>query len=156
MNTQKLPDSLTAVLDEHIAIIKELITTRTIHLAQTIQPEEQENTSRPIVLLRHLTQAINEFAPAEMLELKEKRFWTRFWEAITPFTVVCLIMTIVFAAFGAFYGTSSADVRSFIDISKIFAGVIVGSTSAAFIGKNTFRIKKNPANISKTSRRRNP
>lgn len=150
MSTAKLSNTLEAVLNEHLQNVKNLIVTRAAELTQEgMQNLEIKNANLPITV-KHLNRAIEEYAPGEIIEIAPKSFWSRFWEAITPFTLVCLIMTIVFAAFGAIYGESKEGAKSFIDIAKIFAGVIVGSTSAAFIGKNTFKIKQS---VSRSNRR---
>jgi hypothetical protein len=71
---------------------------------------------------------------------REMTRWEFFWTIFPPFTLVCVIMCGVFAYLG-FNSTGEASgprgagsAAGFLDIAKIFAGAIVGSTSSAAIG----------------------
>ncbi|AXE33824.1 hypothetical protein [Chromobacterium phragmitis] len=71
-----------------------------------------------------------------------QRWRAGFFELFPPFTCVCAALCLAFAAFGLLFplldpipgeGKSSALVAGFLDIAKIFAGAIVGSTSSVVI-----------------------
>ncbi|MBA8735313.1 hypothetical protein [Chromobacterium violaceum] len=71
-----------------------------------------------------------------------------FFELFPPFTCVCAALCLAFVAFGLLFplldpipggGKSSELVVGFLDIAKIFAGAIVGSTSSVVIAASRAR-----------------
>ncbi|MBX9298674.1 hypothetical protein [Chromobacterium piscinae] len=72
-----------------------------------------------------------------------------FFDLFPPFTCVCALLCLAFAGFGLLFplfadsvagaGKGSALVAGFLDIAKIFAGAIVGSTSSVVLAASRTR-----------------
>lgn len=63
---------------------------------------------------------------------------TSFFDLFPPFTLLCFSLCIVFGAFGLFGGKKDTNYNGgFLDISKIFAGAIVGSATTSILRTTT-------------------
>lgn len=130
--------SLLLMVDEHLQEVKAKILEKARDLSRV---ENDTDTISPSQLL----EAINCYAPGKCLDeiiLVEKGFAQRFFEWFPPLTVACCFLTIFFGWFGVYAlssGTGIQNGNNFIDIAKIFAGAIVGSTSSVFINNYSQR-----------------
>jgi hypothetical protein len=83
----------------------------------------------PMIELSQMYRAIEEYAPGRAVAAVEPRqgVWQRLLDSISPLAMVSAAMAIVFAACGLLKGGNAG----YLDIAKIFAGAIVGSTSVS-------------------------
>lgn len=127
-----LSANLKASLDEHLASLREDIASRADEIANAGLPTT--DTNRNPVDIQSLSQAIAEaigggVGPAPKLRL---------FDLFPPFTCVCALLCLAFAALGllplyadpAVAAKAATSTTGFLDIAKIFAGAIVGSTTS--------------------------
>lgn len=132
------------VIDEHLKTIKSMIIAKAYDFDSTDPSHIQKEQISP----RHLLKAINEYAPGISIENVDKppTFIYRFFELFPPITIVCFILTIAFGGFGIYAlnnsGSGIQNGNSFIDIAKIFAGAIVGSTTSIAVKAYTNRRRR--------------
>ena len=127
--------NLETCLDEYLNQIKELIRQRAIDLTEPPLPVGSPGS--PLFGFQELSQAIDEFAPGIPVQKEKRRWYAVLFEYFPPFTLLCFLLAIIFgylgfSAWGRATGNSVAA-AGFLDITKIFAGAIVGSTSAVAI-----------------------
>ena len=147
VDSSVLSANLGAVLDEHLEDMKSRIAERALEIANGRGNQVDEEISPAD--LSSLNQAIEElvngrFSPNAI----EQKF--RLFDWFPPFTIVCAILCLSFATLGLFpLLTSSENVAkmgsvtsSFLDIAKIFAGAIVGSTSSVALKATRSRREK--------------
>jgi hypothetical protein len=146
-SAEGLSTALESSLDEHLSGVRERITDRAYDLAaQTIRPpgDSQEN-EKVQVNLNNLSQATSEVIAGQ--HGHKSSFLVRFFEYFPPFTCVCAILCIAFAVLGLYalgsgVGSEVAKATSsFLDIAKIFAGAIVGSTASNVINSTKSKHK---------------
>jgi hypothetical protein len=82
-----------------------------------------------MIEIAQMARAIEEYAPGRAVAAVEPRqgVWQRLLDSISPLAMVSAAMAIVFAACGLVKGGNAA----YLDIAKVFAGAIVGSTSVS-------------------------
>jgi len=135
-----ISDALEKVLSEHLNKVQSAIKDR----AQEFAEKERGGESGKIdatIGIDHLNRAIQEFAPGRAITpvvLKGPGVWRRLLDSVSPVTIISMVLSVVFAAFGlwAILGLGDAEAKAisgtaYLDIAKIFAGAIVGSTSVA-------------------------
>jgi len=127
-------DNLEACLDEYLNRIKECIRQRATELTEPSFPGNAQSHSS--FGLQELTQAIDEFAPGVPVQIGREKWHNVLFQYFPPFTILCFLLAIIFGylGFSAWSKDPNHSVGSgFLDIAKIFAGAIVGSTSATAI-----------------------
>jgi hypothetical protein len=111
-------------LNHHMQKVRE----RIIRRAEDLTSEGEE------VDLPQLTKAVEEFAPGGEFP---KRTQPGFLDYFPPLTILSAILAFAFAALGLWATLSSNAAKNnlggqgFLDIAKIFAGAVVGSTTAS-------------------------
>jgi hypothetical protein len=138
-NVDGLSPPLISALDEHLSRIRQRIAERAIDLAAETQSPEGNEIQ---VSLDDLTRAVSESVGSSAAGTRSAQS-TRFFELFPPFTCICAALCVAFAILGllalggnlrATPGADLAKVSSgFLDIAKIFAGAIVGSTAASIV-----------------------
>ena len=129
----KLPQALSDALDEKLRNLRNDIALRADELANpdnSVTPKaiDIEDVAAAI---GDLVRGSGRFAPTRV---------ERFFEIFSPFTCVCALLCLAFAWLG-FYSLSPSGsnlkqaAEPFLDIAKIFAGAIVGSTSTAIVAR---------------------
>lgn len=133
------PESI-AYLDNHFKHVKDLIINRIEELSR--DATEEDVLSKGLEHL-HLSQAISEYAPGKKVSIAPEK--GRFFELFPPFTILCFLLAIIFAFFGIYALNNNSKItggNGFIDISKIFAGAIVGSTTSIVLGSMSSKSKR--------------
>lgn len=133
MKTSKLelsPGSK-AWLDDHLAMIRKKIVDEAFRSTQSSSATEGDEG--PILIDPALIpEAAKKFAPGGIVPPYRTfgyvPFWSRMAESISGITVVSAILALGFGFLG-FKDSTKKD--SWLDISKIFAGAIVGSAGVA-------------------------
>ncbi|MGA2807049.1 MAG: hypothetical protein ABSE87_02890 [Terracidiphilus sp.] len=133
---QGLSPHLQGSLDEKIASLKDQISERARGLAleraksQTGAKKQQG----PAVDVSDLSQAIDEALCGDAAPARKPTFFDLF----SPFTCLCFLLCVTFGGLGLFARTGSgapsggaAPTQGFLDIAKIFAGALAGSTVSA-------------------------
>ncbi len=124
------PDGALRWLDEHLNVIRSKIIR---------EANETAGTANRNVEPRDVVDATGKYAPGERLAPPFRRsvidFMDKVSVSITGVTIVSALLAIVFGVIGFWVGTHTvgpADQLSSgaFDIAKIFAGAIVGSTTA--------------------------
>jgi hypothetical protein len=111
-----LSDGSWSWLDEHLESIRKEI----IQEAKTLAEEDSSSE----VLPKHVAQAAMRFAPGERFPA-EMGFWARIFASISGITIISAILAI---CFGVLTAIGKGD---YLDVVKIFAGAVVGSTGAS-------------------------
>jgi hypothetical protein len=124
---QKAEAVFEKAVNQHLQSIRQKIEAKAVELADGEPPS-----------LIHLARAAELFAPGNEIHIPpivEKR---HFFDFFPPIAVLYAILTCVFAALGlwALLGAPEAakttlNNQGFLDIAKIFAGAIAGSTTTA-------------------------
>ena len=134
-----LSPSLKASLDDHLARVRDQIADRADEIANaTSGPGESTQNS---VDLSSLAKAIDEMIKGQQNPSEGK---LRFFDLFPPFTCVCAVLCLAFATLGllplfadqAVAAKATASASGFLDIAKIFAGAIVGSTTSIALGSS--------------------
>ena len=117
-----LSEGLDKALKEHMAALSETIIKRAYELAESRAPD-----------LADVAKAIAELHASPPPTAVARR--VGLLDIVSPITLVSAVLAIVFAAFGL-WALSSPNAKelgggAYLDIAKIFAGAIVGSTGAA-------------------------
>lgn len=120
-------------LKEHLDVVKESITAE----ANKVASKQRRSTIEP----SDIAQATLHYAPGHQLVLQEsawKAFGRNVIASVTGVTIVSAILAIAFGVIGWIVAKdTAADAGQLssgaFDIAKIFAGAIVGSTSATVI-----------------------
>jgi len=130
-----LSPSLAASLDERLLQLKDQIAERAGEIANaTVGPNA---TPLNPVDLSSLSMALDEATKGRQNLSEEGK--PRFFELFPPFTCVCAVLCLAFATLGllpliaadpAVAAKATASASGFLDIAKIFAGAIVGSTTS--------------------------
>jgi len=133
----ELSKNLNASLDEHLAKLKGQIADRAYDLASASTDSSATSEGEAVrVDFSSLAKAIDEVTKGQVTPLEHR---TRFFDLFPPFTCVCAVLCLAFATLGllplvATDPTVAAKVggqaSGFLDIAKIFAGAIVGSTTS--------------------------
>jgi hypothetical protein len=133
---KKLSDSLSSALDLHFEVLKKSIEEKVSELANDKEPN-----------IRDLNEAVDFYTAGNpKIEEQKPSKYEVFFSYISPFTILCAFLAIAFALLGLVNGAGSSlkgAQPGFLDISKIFAGAIVGSTSATAL-KAASSKKTNP------------
>ncbi|MCD4487248.1 hypothetical protein LQR31_22510 [Chromobacterium vaccinii] len=135
------PSSLEAALDDRLAMLRRQIRER----AQEISSAESGGDPTAAGMdISALGQAVD-----ELLQGRSVAERPGFFDLFPPFTCVCALLCLAFASFGLLFplfadsvagaGKGSALVAGFLDIAKIFAGAIVGSTSSIVLSASRAR-----------------
>lgn len=132
-----LSKNLNASLDDHLAKLKEQIADRAYALASASTDSPVTSEGEGVhVDLSILAKAIDEVTKGRFTPLEHR---TRFFDLFPPFTCVCALLCLAFATLGLLplVATDSnvaakvgGQASGFLDIAKIFAGAIVGSTTS--------------------------
>jgi hypothetical protein len=124
------PSPVEQVIDAHLRMLRSKILVRAVELST--QDSAGVVPDGAAVGIAHVAQAIAEYAPGTPVN-RIPDPGVRFWDVVSPVTVISTGLCVVFAAFGlwAVLGERTAiHGQSYLDIAKIFAGAIVGSTGA--------------------------
>lgn len=87
-------------------------------------------TELPLVDLEILAKAISEASEGKAASIS-------FFDLFPPFTLVCAVLCILFGSLGLFGAASTTP--GFLDIAKIFAGALVGSTASVALTSDRMR-----------------
>jgi hypothetical protein len=117
-------------LEERIASLRDHIAERARELARK-RTESQAGGKKPQdanVEVSDLSQAIDEALCNGAVPARKPTFFDLF----PPFSCLCFLLCLIFGGFGLFgeKGGSPATIQGFLDIAKIFAGALVGSTAS--------------------------
>ncbi len=129
-------ESFDSVMDAGLAKLKAKLMKRA-----EIFATDSSTTKEPIrVSLIDLTRAIDEILDGRLLhEEPQPKWYEQFFKYFPPFTCLCAILCLAFAALGLLIPTptdqniaktTGNQIAGFLDIAKIFAGAIVGSTAS--------------------------
>lgn len=146
---ESLPEPLEACLRKHLDTVKVAIASRARELASSASSADSAATEPPVSIV-HLSQAIREYAPGEMLPApySSKPDKLGFLDYFPPFTLMCAGLAFAFGVFGIIALARNGAVKDlgggFVDIAKVFAGAIVGSTSAIALGTSARRRRNTP------------
>ncbi|HEY1767377.1 MAG TPA: hypothetical protein VGG26_06960 [Terracidiphilus sp.] len=133
-----LSPGLTSSLDEQIQKLRGQIVERAYARAEERDATQASAASNAAsvtidVSLQDISAAFDEATGQS--EVKERRI--SFFDIFTPFTCICLLLCGVFGFLGLLALRSdpklpglSAQASGFLDVAKIFAGALVGSTSS--------------------------
>lgn len=132
-----IPDisaNLNEVLEEELARIRATVETkaRVLSLARADFDRadddlDDESSPVPAVQMEDLSRALQEtLGKAGTVPPK-----AAFFDLFPPFSCLCFLMCLIFGGFGLF---RTGDKGGFLDIAKIFAGALVGSTTSTVIG----------------------
>ena len=137
-----LTSNLNASLEDLMSNLKRRIAERAMEIAQR-RSLSAELESKPLdVSLQDVSQATDEILGQRPISAPGILFFDFF----PPFTCLCFLLCIVFGGLGLYamvnpaaarIGTASA--QGFLDVSKIFAGAIVGSTTSTALSSNRAR-----------------
>lgn len=140
-----MSEALKTVLSDHL----EKLRTRILQRATEIASESRRSTSEEEsaiaksgqveIDLPHLTKALREIEPGFDPDSAPQGIGRQISDAMRSFTAALAIMAIIFAVLGLFALQSNSPAAkglknqsdAFLDVAKIFAGAIVGSTGAA-------------------------
>jgi len=132
--SQGLSPHLQGSLDEKIANLKDQIADRARGLALERTKSQTGGKKQPdgAVDVSDLSQAIDEALCNNALPARR----TTFFDLFSPFTCLCFLLCLTFGGFGLFArsgapGGGAAPTQGFLDIAKIFAGALAGSTVSA-------------------------
>jgi hypothetical protein len=114
-----LSANLDNVLVDHLALIKKQIIEKAQEIARPSASSATEGESVEVDVAS-LKNAIDDVIKGERKN--------RFFDLFPPFTVVCFVLCLAFGFLGFFPKTAGGG---YLDVAKIFAGAIVGSTSVA-------------------------
>jgi len=128
--SNQLSNRAEAALDEHIELIKKAI-------IEEARAASGSGTLQPMQVL----DAAKLYAPGYRLPTQTYTFWSRIGESISGITLISALLAIIFGSFGWSLGTPAG--AGLLDIAKIFAGAIVGSTGAAVA--SSIRLKSSRA-----------
>lgn len=129
--------NLKETLEEHLESIKKKIADRALDIASSKTPgESAKSVEKPKVSISDLAQAIDEMTHAYPVQKEQKM---QFFDLFPPFTCICAILCLAFAVLGLLpllitdeklVIKATTQTSGFLDIAKIFAGAIVGSTTS--------------------------
>ncbi len=100
---------------------------RAIALPAEETPVGEKAPPAPPVLLNDLTLALDETLGKRTVAAPK----TSFFDLFPPFTCLCFLLCLIFGGFGM-HNAGARD-TGFLDIAKIFAGALVGSTTSTAI-----------------------
>lgn len=143
---------LLSALDDHLSKVRLQIIDRAHDLAQQAQNSIGSPGGGDVqATLSDLTLATDEVTRGRSVESLSR--WTRFFQLFPPFTCVCTLLCIAFAGLGLWAirpgsgggsGTAAKYTSGFLDIAKIFAGAIVGSTASGVVSAARTRRSGSP------------
>ena len=138
--SKELSANLNASLDEHLAKLKKQIADRAYDLAgastDASEASEASEGEMKCVDIPSLAKAIGEVTKEQG---NPPEHGTRFFDLFPPFTCVCAGLCLAFATLGLLplvatdpnvASKAGGQASGFLDIAKIFAGAIVGSTTS--------------------------
>jgi hypothetical protein len=121
-NDRQLDDDSTSVLSGHMRAIEQRILERARELAgsQTISAI-------------YVEKAIREFAPGD--PYPQNRHWLYLTWTLAGTTLISALLAATFGGLALFGGShlSPTNQVAFLDIAKVFAGAVVGSTGASVV-----------------------
>jgi hypothetical protein len=124
----ELPQELKQSLQHHMDQVRDKIAKRAIEIFK-----QDEQATQQITVI-HLSEAIKEYAPGRQVPLAVPTQRSRL-ESLSSVPIISTILAVVFGGLGLLAILSgTADKiggQAYLDISKIFAGAIVGSASVA-------------------------
>ncbi|MCB9211769.1 MAG: hypothetical protein H6690_00250 [Erysipelotrichaceae bacterium] len=119
-NHLELNEESKLVLKSHLGKIEKQI----VNYAHEIAKDENEEDVSPAIILK----AALLYAPGKKYyNFDNMTLGKRIVSSISGITIITAILAIIFGLIGAFVNSNDG---SWIDIAKIFAGAIVGSTGA--------------------------
>ena len=133
-----LSPSLAGSLEDEIQKLKRKIIDGACERAaqRTAPPDDgQAATTGTVsggVTLQDLAAAIDEATGNRALRATPPTFFESFFERFPPFACICFILCLLFGGLGlmaAGGGKLANSTSGFLDVAKIFAGALVGSTS---------------------------
>ena len=136
-----IPASLDIAVTDELAQLKKRVEERALELAQKRADDgisagvagQTGNVPVPVVQIGDISVALDE-ALGKRIPPEPK---TSFFDLFPPFTCLCFLLCLIFG----FFGLRSADKNNgFLDIAKIFAGALVGSTTTSMA--NVIRTKR--------------
>jgi hypothetical protein len=129
MSEVQLSDGAKAFLDGHLAKVRE----RIIEEAA----KQSDSSIQPLALEpMALADAAKSFAPGDLVPVSSGRtsIWQRLFDPISGMTLVCALLAVVFGVLGLWaQKNAKADAQSWLDVAKVFAGAVVGSTGAGIV-----------------------
>jgi hypothetical protein len=117
-SSERMNETASRFLDDQLDFVKEKITAEAWRLA--------ESDGRDTIRSKDVAEVYKRFAPGNEIHTEKEGVLVRLGSVISPITIISAILAIFFGALGAWRGSQSA-----LDLAKIFAGAIVGSTGAA-------------------------
>jgi hypothetical protein len=151
MPTQKpssiegLSPVLVSALDEYLLRVRVQIAddAYAYSLARQSQaPEGEASEGHVQASLKDLSRAMDHFTGSDQPPLRASKV-DRFFEFFPPFTCICALLSLAFAVLGLWAlrgGDAKAAIAAgFLDIAKIFAGAIVGSSASKLISASKNR-----------------
>lgn len=146
MNYTQPDEGLSAAMRNELDLYLHSLRTAIIRRARELTDEKNRGQLSSEIGLRELVAAMDTMnsQPSSEIE-KEKRIWPGFFTIFSPLTIVSVFLTFVFGAFGVYAIRSNLAVTnadSFLDIAKIFAGAIVGSSTSNVLSVYTKRRKR--------------
>jgi hypothetical protein len=131
-------------LDNHLNEIRDKIVKRSKEILDENGPD--------ITVASAIAEAAKEFAPGSKFPLQFKQsWWCDILSELSAVTLMSMLLAIVFGIIAYHISTAPAgstgaganpkDATSYIDLVKIFAGAIVGSTGAAVAASTKSRRK---------------
>jgi hypothetical protein len=116
-------------LDIHLKRIRKLITEEALRIARDRDAKAPEGLD--------VAEAAKRFAPGVRFPA-EPSFWARTMASLNGVTVVSAVLALLFGIMGVLVGRgylgAAGTTSGYFDITKLFAGAIVGSTSAGVLG----------------------
>ena len=129
--SQKTPDGrlspgVQAFLDDHLAKIRERIIDEALR-------QGGDSPDRTAIEPMVIAEATKSFAPGDLVPIGGRRVSTmqRLFEPVTGLTIVCAALAVVFGVLGLW--ADKANAAGWLDVAKVFAGAVVGSTGAGVV-----------------------
>jgi hypothetical protein len=115
-------------LEEHMAVIRRDI----VDQAEMLANEEGSGGSHPIEP-RFVAEAAKAYAPGTRLPHPEAHpALRRLVSGVTGITVMSALLAVIFGAL-ALFKVDAQNTTGFLDIAKLLAGAVVGSTGASVV-----------------------
>ena len=126
----RLSPGAEAFLDDHLSRIRK-------NIIEEAERQAGNNSSSTTIEPMIVAEAAKAFAPGSFVSPNLKRMNTihRLLEPVSGLTIVCALLAIIFGSLGlwANNGPNAANATGWLDVAKVFAGAVVGSTGAGVV-----------------------